>query len=434
MKNRAPVFVALLLAVSMIVCSLCIAANAAGGSMFNPGTGSEDDASGNKYDNISINDITGVGSDPEEITGEASAAGVEKQWYEYITYSPNPVASVRIDDDQRLLFYDPYDYNGAMIMEIDYLETEWGTYSSISKTITQSSTLNVAETKQTSLTSSTQHQDGLDQTLSSTVGSQDSIGNSISVGTNTTDSWSNQVNMTTTVGLSVTEGASGTYSDKVTTKVGAEEEFGKEGGLDGILAKVVAKEEISTETSGSLTTSLNSTDSASTSVATSAVTSGSTTDQINSAITSNVTGSESKTSGWSIVADRITTSLGSSGSTSRTWSTSESTSLTVNYAATHFTESGTPFSWNIAHYHVKMPMRCEKQYKIGGEWITTSSCYVELTTIEGTCRTWIQNSKTYYEDWGTGQPVTWEDFYSKFYFGEENLIDAYQNKLYPDEH
>ena len=430
MKKKLPVLISILLALLMIVPSLCFAANAVNGSLFDPEAASS--TAGDKYKNISINDITKVGSDPQEITGEASAYGVEKQWYEYITYSPNPAASVRIDDDQRLLFYDPYDYNGAMIMEIDYLETEWGTYSSISKTITQSSTLSVAETKQTSLTSSTQHQDGLDQTLSSTVGSTDSSGQTISVGASTTSSWSASANSTTTVGASVTAGTSATVSTSETTKIGAEEEMGLNYGVESL--KISASEEVSIGVGASETISVSATDSASTSISIGASESGSTSNQINDAITTNVTGSESKTAGWSIVADRITTSIGSSGSSARTWSVSESTSLTVNFAATHFTESGTPFSWNIAHYHVKMPMRCEKQYKIGGEWITTSSCYVVLTTIEGMCRTWIQNSKTYYEDWGTGEPVTWEDFFRTFYFGESGLVEAYQNKLYPDAH
>ena len=39
-----------------------------------------EDALKSVYDKISINDITGEGSDPEEITGAASAEGKEKEW------------------------------------------------------------------------------------------------------------------------------------------------------------------------------------------------------------------------------------------------------------------------------------------------------------------------------------------------------------------
>ena len=44
---------------------------------------------------------------------------------------------------------------------------------------------------------------------------------------------------------------------------------------------------------------------------------------------------------------------------------------------------------------------------------------------------WLQNNVAYYEHWGTGEPVTWDEFWSQF-FTEEKLIEAYKNKLYPD--
>ena len=457
MKKRIiPVIVSLLLAVAIVTSSVGFAVASAKETNFN-GKATVSDKAEDIYDNISINKITGVGSDPEEITGEASALGVEKQWYEYITYSPNPAASYRIDDDQRLIFYDPYEYSGAMIMKINNLETEYGTYSSISKTITQSNTIGATYTDGVTLNSSVQHQDGLDQTLSSTIGSTDSVGNTISAGTAATTSWSASTNLTTQTGGSQTVSGSDTVSGSVSStqaiKTSAREEIGTtasvavEAGFNtgvatggktteaGTSINISAEESVelsATETIGtSATVGVSSTDSSSVANSVSASESGTESSNISEAISSNVTGSESKTAGWSTVADRITTAIGSSTSTCRSWSNTESTSLTINYAATHFTDQGSPFSWNIAHYTVYMPMYCEKQYKVGDQWITTSSCYVILTTLTGTCRTWIQNSKVYYEDWGTGVAVTWEDFFSSFYT-EENLINAYKNKLYPD--
>lgn len=457
MKKILPVVISLLLTVAMITSSIVFAVASAEGTMFN-GKATLSDKDEDIYDNISINKITGVGDDPDEISGEASALGVEKEWYEYITYSPNPVASYRIDDDQRLIFYDPYEYTGAMIMKIQNLETEWGTYSSISKTITQSNTIGATYTDGTTINSSIQHQDGLDQTMSSTVGSTDSSGQTISAGSSATTSWSTSVDSTTSTGGSRTVDESSSVSGSVAltegTKISAREEVGTyasaggeagfkpptgayastnfEAGTSLNISSEQSVELSATETIGTSTTvGISSTDSSSSSISQSASESGSTSENISEAISQSVTGSESKTAGWSIVADRITTALGSSSSTCRSWSNTQSTSLTINYAATHFTEGGTPFSWNVAHYIVYMPMLCEKQYKVGGEWVTTSSCYVILTTLEGTCRTWIQNSKVYYEDWGTGEAVTWEDFFRSFYT-EDNLIKAYQNKLYPD--
>ena len=59
-----------------------------------------------------------------------------------------------------------------------------------------------------------------------------------------------------------------------------------------------------------------------------------------------------------------------------------------------------------------------------------STIYCLLTTIQGTCRAWIQNGQTYYEDWGNGEPVVETEFWSKF-MTVDSLMAAYNDKLYP---
>ena len=61
-----------------------------------------------RYGSPDINALMGAGEEPEEISVSAGATYQEKAWYEYVMYSDHAVASYRLDDDQRLLFYDPY--------------------------------------------------------------------------------------------------------------------------------------------------------------------------------------------------------------------------------------------------------------------------------------------------------------------------------------
>ena len=139
----------------------------------------------------------------------------------------------------------------------------------------------------------------------------------------------------------------------------------------------------------------------------------------------------SETTGWTELSDRITKTLGSSISTSSSWSETESTTVSKTYAATHFASDGiTPLPWAIVHYQVQMPMKVSMQVKYSGEWITVSTVYCLLTTVQGTCRAWMQQGQVYYEDWGNGEPVVATDFWSQF-TTKENLIKAYNDKLYP---
>ena len=139
----------------------------------------------------------------------------------------------------------------------------------------------------------------------------------------------------------------------------------------------------------------------------------------------------STTDGWTELSARVTKTLGSSRSTSNSWSEEESTTVTKTYAATHFASDGvTPLPWAIVHYEVQMPMKCVLQVKSSGEWVSVSEIYCMLTTVKGTCRAWMQNGQVYYEDWGSGEPVVATDFWAQF-LTKEQLMNAYTNKLYP---
>jgi hypothetical protein len=132
-----------------------------------------------------------------------------------------------------------------------------------------------------------------------------------------------------------------------------------------------------------------------------------------------------------LIADRITTSTGVATSATQSWSTTDSFTVSKTYEAGYFNASGAPLQWKIVKYTVRMPMFYRVQYLIDDEWITSASGYILLNTVQGTCRAWLENNTAYYEHWGTGEPVTWNEFWGTF-FTKESLIAAYQNKLYPD--
>jgi hypothetical protein len=105
--------------------------------------------------------------------------------------------------------------------------------------------------------------------------------------------------------------------------------------------------------------------------------------------------------------------------------------VTTIYLAQYFNEDGSPLSWKIVQYAVFMPLRYDLQTKVGNEWLTVYSGYSLLTPVQGTCRAYMKNNVAYIEDWGTGLPVTWDDFWNGF-FTTTTLKNAYENKLYPE--
>lgn len=365
-----------------------------------------------KYISPDINSLTGHGEEPEEISVSATAHYAEKKWYEYVTYSENAVASYRIDDNNRLLFYDPYTYTNAMVMDVqfDATTTEFDTMSSYSISHTTSKTM--SSTDSSTFTSSTATQSsGRDETGSNVQNS----GTTVTAYNHTTNSTETGGDTTTKNYGTKTSVGAGT---NIVTSVSAEAGVSN----DVVVALATVEESISVNADVTVETD-----------ATWSVTEGediktSTTYTGEDTVTNNT---KSETKGWTELSDRITKTLGSDRSTSTSWSETESTTVTKTYAATHFASDGvTPLPWAIVHYTVEMPMKCSMQYKYEGEWITIGTTYCMLTTVKGTCRAWIENGQVYYEDWGSGEPVVATDFWSQF-MTKESLMQAYQEKLYP---
>jgi len=374
-----------------------------------------------KYVSPDINSLTGMGQEPEDLSVSAVAEYMEKAWYEYVTYADKAVASYRLDDDTRLLFYDPYTYTNAMVMDVqfDATTTEFDTMSSytISKTTTKTISACVSSTETDTLATQTS---GRDVTHTDVE---------------------NDGETKTIYNHSIEDKTSGTkkeytdheyeridYETKSTSlvAVGTSETEFTIGGLDsGVKEKVIIGTQRDDTTDENVEWLENRTTN--------------TTEYSKDYKTStNYTGSDtveydttSKTDGWTELSARVTKTLGSARSTSNSWSEEESVTVTKTYAATHFASDGvTPLPWAIVHYEVQMPMKVCMQIKHSGEWITVSTVYSMLSTVKGTCRAWMQNGQVYYEDWGSGEPVVAEDFWAQF-MTKEQLMNAYSNKLYP---
>lgn len=373
-----------------------------------------------KYESPDINKLTGMGEEPEDLSVSAGAKYQEKAWYEYVTYSDKAVASYRLSDEYRLLFYDPYTYTNAMVMDVQFDATtnEFDTMSSynISKTTSRTISACVESTDTTTNATQTSGRDtthtevenggytktiynhNVDDETSGTV--KEYTDYEYIVKDYETHSWSigSVLNSETEIDLSITGGV------KETVVIGSSQEDSWTDNREWLTNKTTNTTEYSdgykttTKYSGSDTVENNTT---------------------------------SSTDGWTELSARVTKTLGSSRSTSDSWSEEESTTITKTYAATHFASDGvTPLPWAIVHYEVQMPMKCCMQVKHSGEWVTISTIYCMLTTVKGTCRAWMQNGQVYYEDWGSGEPVVATDFWAQF-LTKEQLMNAYTNKLYP---
>lgn len=373
-----------------------------------------------RYDSPDINSLTGLGANPEDISVSATAHYAEKKWYEYVTYSDKAVASYRIDDSNRILFYDPYTYTNAMVMDVkfDATTTEFDTMSTYSISHTTSKTMTSADSSTYTSTTATQSS-GKDET-GSTVENTGSTTTKYNHTTETNDDGGKST--TKNYGTQVTD------DETVITTETIHDNFKTQTGVNVgsiAIAEIEAGLDVSfTQNWGTIKTSLDGT--------------GSVTETDPSKTTTTYSGddtveydTESETKGWTQLSDRITKTIGSSRSTSISWSETESTTVTKTYVATHFASDGvTPLPWAIVHYTVEMPMKCSMQYKYEGEWVTVATTYCMLTTVKGTCRAWMQNGQVYYEDWGSGEPVVATDFWDQF-MTKDQLMNAYQNKLYP---
>lgn len=368
------------------------------------------------YESPDINKLTGLGEEPEDLSVSAGAEYLEKAWYEYVTYSDKAVASYRLNDDSRLLFYDPYTYTNAMVMDVQFDATtnEFDTMSSYTIAKTNKKSISACVSSTDTSTSAIQ------------TSGTDKTGTTVTNGGTTKTTYNHDVSDSTEGKVEYEKGY--TYVDKhykttsltTTAIMETETTLGMDFGV-------------------ALTIGTNTSDTTNNEVAW-------LTDKETETIkygdgyktTTTYSGSEeveydtnSTTQGWTELSARVTKTLGSSASTSNSWSEEESTTVTKTYAATHFASDGvTPLPWAIVHYEVQMPMKVCMQVKHSGEWVTISTVYCMLTTVKGTCRAWMQNGQVYYEDWGSGEPVVAADFWAQF-LTKEQLMNAYTNKLYP---
>lgn len=374
-----------------------------------------------KYAKPDINELTGQGEEPEELSVSAGATYQEKAWYEYVTYSDHAVCSYRLNDDYRILFYDPYTYTNAMVMDVkfDATTTEFDTMSSYTVSNTTSKTISNAVESTYTNTSATQTS-GRDVTHSDVKNSGD------------TKTQYNHSLIDRTTGTK-TDSTEYSYKEKDTFDWSLTESLttGSATEISAASDSIGVKETISIDGSFGSNQHWGSqwvTDTATNKTEYSSDYSTSTNYEGEDTVTYNTT---SVTDGWTELSARVTKTIGSSSSTSTSWSENEGTTVTKTYEATHFASDGvTPLPWAIVHYSVQMPMKCCLQVKYSGEWVTISTVYCLLTTIKGTCRAWLQNGQTYYEDWGSGEPVVATDFWSQF-MTKDQLMNAYTNKLYP---
>ncbi len=381
-----------------------------------------------QYESPDINELTGHGQEPEDLSVSAGSEYMEKAWYEYVTYSDKAVTSYRLNDDSRILFYDPYTYTNAMVMDVkfDATTSEFDTMSSYSISKTNKKSISACVTSTETNTSATQ------------TSGRDITHTDVEDGGTTKTIYNHNIEDETTG--TVKEYTDYEYILKKTESSTTEDSHSMHATL---ASETEMKLSINPEVTETVVIEGGDewSDSSSTTKDEQWVTDRETNTTEYSPdykTTTKYTGDDtveyhttSTTDGWTELSARITKSLGSSRSTSNSWSEEESVTVTKNYAATHFASDGvTPLPWAIVHYEVQMPMKCTMQVKYSGEWITVSTAYCMLTTVKGTCRTWMQNGQVYYEDWGNGEPVVATDFWAQF-LTKDQLVKMYTNKLYP---
>lgn len=400
-RFSAVIALALVISVIMVAASTAFAADRIGAIESTPeGT--------SVHKSVDISQITGEIVEPPELQSAASAIGAEKEWYEYVYYSEEPVGYYYLNDTTRMSFYDPYDYSSSLIMEVDDSITDWSSnnsmqisyttgdsmtstkgtsseavtstllgYTDETTTTTGKSTVvttteNKTESYNTSKTENHTFDWGLNENIGATIQTTEEAGIAIA-------------GASVTIGGSVDVGSTQHWSDSTTTIVGDKD--GKDGGTR--TGYTVSNDKVTVDNSGGKVTVSNK------------------------------------------IADRVTKATGYTTNSAIDLSTSNSTTITKTYNAGYFNASGAPLQWKIIKYTVMMPMKYQIEYLVDDEWVFGDYNYCLLNTIQGTCRAWLQNNVAYYEHWGTGEPVTWDEFWAKF-FTREKLVDAYKNRLYPD--
>ncbi len=385
-KKRVVRIAAITLAVMMPLLSAVMAFGVYGESGVKSGFTTE-----TKYANPDINMLTGHGEEPEELSVSAAATYQEKAWYEYVMYSDHAVSSYRVDDDTRIIFYDPYTYTNSLVMDVqfDASTTQFDTMSSYTISHTKSKTISSASESTYTNTSAIQSS-GVDKTGSTvnntgttktiynheenveTTGTKkETIKNEYHYKEYQSEDWTFFGEIDSATALGVEGGGINigklTSTETITIKGGADKK------VDNAWMTDYTEQTHTTEYSPDYKTSTK--------------TRGDDTVEYDTV---------SSTEGWTQLSDRVTKTIGSSISKNTGWSETESTTVTKTYAATHFASDGvTPLPWAIVHYQVQMPMKCCLQVKYGGEWVTMSTVYCLLTTVQGTCRSWMQNGQVY---------------------------------------
>ena len=366
------------------------------------------------HPSIDISTLTGEGGDPPELLSAASALALEKEWFEYVRYSVEPVGQVAISDNARIVFYDPYDYSNSLVMEVADIVTDWSSANSITETFEVGNSLSVSSETSVSAVSTVEmeesksNENGIEipDLTRTTTGKIDTYNLSKQTGKDTTvvNGWEVHGGLNIETGFEFQVGSGGA---EVTGGIVALNTISEKITVMGEIVKVDSDTTVTyentitddgwekydlTEKEGGTVTTKNTVDT---------------------------------------ILNRISQATGNSSSSVTSWSVYDSHSISKTYNAQYFNANGSPLQWKIIQYTVIMPMECKVQYLIDDEWITTESGYCILTTIQGTCRAWLENNTPYYEHWGTGEPVVWSDFWGRF-FTKEGLIEAYKNKLYPD--
>lgn len=391
-----------------------------------------------KYEKLDTNQLTSLGLEPEEISIDSKDKYFGKAWYEYIAYNDLATASIRISNDERIIFYDPVDYSNSMVMNVIYDdEVGWSTANSVTITHEFSESMSYDTSYSTETSSNLERVDGMD--ITGEVSSSVSV--SASEATHQEYSTSAELSASKTIseeviasaGATVEVSASTTASTSVETTLEETAKVGTE--FAGAEMTIGAGTHVGTEVTAGMSESITTGLSTGVSAEESSSVTTTTSEAIAIETAINAENATSETMGWSLIADRITTSKGSSASTTTGWSTTKTLSISRTFEAMYFTDSGIPYHWTIAHYEVKMPMKAALQYMIGGKWVTIDTGFVLLTTIQGSCRAWNVNGVIHYEHWGTSEPVADADFWSGF-FTESALVDAYNqdginDKLYP---
>ncbi len=361
------------------------------------------------HEKIDISDITGEIAEPPELTSAASALAKEKEWYEYVYYSNVPVGHYYLSENTRMTFYDPYDYASSLIMEVDDDITDWSSMNTLQVSYTTGNSLTNTTGKSSDTSTSIQVADGDD--VSTSTGGDSTVTTTVEGRVTTYNESKTDQAIDSTTDWAVTNSAGSDFTFLVEASVGMDANYVK----DSDQWTTSESTDVTNGGSSTITAERRTEDNGWT--------------EDNSTTTSTTKGEDTVVT--SVIADRITNVTGFKQSNDISMSTSNSTTITKTYEAGYFNASGAPLQWKIVHYKVMMPMKYQVEYLVDDEWIFSDYGYCLLTTIQGTCRSWLQNNVAYYEHWGTGEPVTWDEFWNQF-FTKENLIKAYQSKLYPE--